>query len=111
MRRGTVCANARTYGTAGAAGGQPPAATQTFQTRQTFTAGTNPGDVVVTDLNRDGRPDLLVTNLTSNNVSVLLANSDGSVAGQAYTVVGPGVVVGTSGIDTFTLTQDWTTRT
>ena len=29
----TVCANARTYGTAGAAGGQPPVATQTQRTQ------------------------------------------------------------------------------
>jgi hypothetical protein len=50
----------------------PGAGTAAFAAQQTFAAGTNPIGVAVGDFNGDGRPDLAVVNLKSNNVSVLL---------------------------------------
>ncbi|MGH8865117.1 MAG: FG-GAP repeat domain-containing protein, partial [Burkholderiales bacterium] len=41
-------------------------------------AGDNPESVAIGDVNRDGRPDLVVANLGSANVSVLLGKGDGS---------------------------------
>ena len=43
-----------------------------------FPAGSGPRSVVVGDFNRDGILDLAVANAASNNVSVLLGNSDGT---------------------------------
>ena len=54
--------------------------------------GTNPYSVAIGDLNADGRPDLAVANLNSNNVSVLLGNGAGGFAAAA----GSPVSVGTS---------------
>src|SRR4051794_32182704 len=50
------------------------AATPRFTASSQFTAGQNPGDVAIGDLNRDGKPDLAVTNSTSSGpgLSVLL---------------------------------------
>ena len=41
-------------------------------------AGDAPVSVALGDVNGDGRPDLAVANSTSNNVSVLLGNGDGT---------------------------------
>jgi len=41
-------------------------------------AGVGPFDVAITDLDQDGRPDLIVTNSASNTISVLLGNGDGT---------------------------------
>src|SRR5215831_6172251 len=41
-------------------------------------AGLNPSSVAVGDFNHDGKPDLVVANRISNNVSVLLGNGDGT---------------------------------
>ncbi len=38
--------------------------------------GLNPQSVAVADVNGDGKPDLVVANYGSNNVSVLLGNGD-----------------------------------
>jgi hypothetical protein len=43
-----------------------------------FDAGTLPWSVAVGDFNGDGKPDLAVANLYSNNVSVLLGQGDGT---------------------------------
>jgi hypothetical protein len=49
-----------------------------FQASRNFSAGTSPHSVAVGDFNGDGKPDLAVANLSSNNVSILLGNGDGS---------------------------------
>jgi hypothetical protein len=55
-----------------AGGGGAKSFTPSFAAQQTFGAGSVPQAVVAADLNGDGRPDLIVANLSSNNVSVLL---------------------------------------
>jgi predicted outer membrane repeat protein len=46
-----------------------------FHSPRTFTVGSHPDAIVAADLNHDGRPDLVVANFSSNNVSVLINNS------------------------------------
>ena len=47
-----------------------------FDAALTFTGGlNNPGSIAIGDFNRDGKPDLVVTNLSANNLSVLLNTS------------------------------------
>ena len=47
-----------------------------FDTALTFTGGlNNPSSIAVGDFNRDGKPDLVVTNLSANNLTVLLNTS------------------------------------
>src|SRR4051794_8150224 len=43
-----------------------------------YAAGTNPYAVITADFNRDGRLDLAVANYSSNTISVLLGNGDGT---------------------------------
>src|SRR6266550_690309 len=43
-----------------------------------FEVGTQPVSVVIGDVNGDGKPDLAVANSSSNSVSVLLGNGDGT---------------------------------
>ena len=50
----------------------PGATTASFAAPQTFATGSDPTSVAVSDLNGDGRPDLIVANRGSNTVSVLL---------------------------------------
>src|SRR5262249_30270094 len=50
----------------------------TFQNQKPFPVGSLPISVAVTDVNGDGRPDLITTNFDDNTVSVLLGNGDGS---------------------------------
>src|SRR6266566_3333024 len=51
----------------------------TFQSPQTFAGvGTKPYFVAVGDFNRDGKPDLVITNHLGNTVTVLLGNGDGT---------------------------------
>jgi stress response protein SCP2 len=45
--------------------------TITFATRVNYKTGLSPGCVKIGDLNGDGKPDLVVTNSNSNNISVL----------------------------------------
>ncbi|MBV9124145.1 MAG: VCBS repeat-containing protein, partial [Planctomycetes bacterium] len=56
-----------------------------------FTTGNGPRIVTVADVNRDGKPDLIVTNTPDGTVSVLLGNGNGSFqAAQNFSVgVGP----------------------
>lgn len=46
-----------------------------FAVPQTFSTGTGPASVAGSDINADGRPDLVVANVGSNSVSVLLNSS------------------------------------
>src|SRR5262249_45535990 len=56
----------------------------TFGGQQVFAVGSSPRWVAVADLNGDGKADLAVANhsSSSNPVSVLLGNGDGSFGGQ-----------------------------
>jgi hypothetical protein len=51
-----------------------------FSAGSTFGTGTMPLAVVVADVNRDGKPDLVIANEGSNSVSVLLGNWNGTFA-------------------------------
>src|SRR5262249_28306592 len=56
-----------------------------FYAPVSYAAGTSPDAVVTADFNGDGRLDLAVANYSSNTVSILLGNSDGSFqAAQNY---------------------------
>lgn len=50
----------------------PGASDSSFAVKQDFATGSTPVSVTVGDLNRDGKLDLAVANINSNNVSVLL---------------------------------------
>src|SRR5262245_40094946 len=50
----------------------------TFFATGTFSAGTNPVFVAIGEFNGDGKPDLVVANAGTGNISVLLANGDGT---------------------------------
>ena len=62
-----------------------------------FVAGTNPVAVVVAYLNGDGRPDLIVANKGSNDVSILLNVAQGAGftfdQGPRLAAVGPDVAL------------------
>src|ERR1700730_7737559 len=45
-----------------------------------YAAATSPRGIAVGDFNEDGRPDIATANYSSNNVSILLANADGTFA-------------------------------
>jgi predicted dehydrogenase len=49
-----------------------------FGPGSTFATGKGPVSVVVADVNGDGRPDLVTANFTSNTISVLLGNGNGT---------------------------------
>jgi len=50
----------------------------TFQAKQSFDTGTNPGSVAVGDFNGDGKSDLVTTDYDDNKASVLLGNGNGT---------------------------------
>src|SRR3989442_1125596 len=64
------------FDTAPAVAGEFPA--PNFTAPRTFDAGANCFSVAVGDFNSDGKPDLVVANLDSHDVSVLLGNGDGT---------------------------------
>ncbi len=66
----------------------------TFQAAKHYDAGDQPTQLAVADFNRDGKPDLAVTNRTQETVTVLLGNGDGSFqAPHKYQVGGTPIFV------------------
>ncbi|HRI04238.1 MAG TPA: Calx-beta domain-containing protein [Pyrinomonadaceae bacterium] len=59
-----------------------------FDPAVNYTAGTNPNKVVTNDVNLDGKPDMVVANGVSNNVSVRLGNGSGGFGAVANFAVG-----------------------
>ena len=59
-----------------------------FSKATQLTAGSTPYGIVVADINGDQRPDLLVGNLNSQNVSVFVALADGGYAPATYSTGG-----------------------
>lgn len=55
-----------------------------------YAVGKSPIWVAIADVNGDGKPDLVVTNITDNTVSVLLGNGDGTFKAQSVIDVGGG---------------------
>jgi uncharacterized repeat protein (TIGR01451 family) len=53
-------------------------------------SGTNPYMVAISDLNGDGKPDLATSNYSSNDVSVLFGNGDGTFAEASASPFGVG---------------------
>ena len=81
-----------------------PGFTQTLGTPNILTVGVNtaPTGVAVADFNGDGKPDLVVTNRGTNNVSVFLGNGDGTFQAAVNTPVGAqptAVAVGDFNVD------------
>ena len=64
------------------------AAPVSFAPKVDYPAGATPWAVAVADLNRDGTPDLAVTNIGSNTVSVLLGKGDGTFGAHTDFAVG-----------------------
>jgi hypothetical protein len=58
--------------------------TVSFAAPQTFAAGTDPEGIAAADLNGDGRPDLVVTNGSTNSLSVLLNTTAAGAAMAAF---------------------------
>ena len=70
----------------------------TFQVQQTYAVGFAPTSVVVSDVNGDGKPDLVVGNL-GGTVSVLLGNGNGTFrAQQTFHNAGLGVDLDTMAV-------------
>jgi hypothetical protein len=64
---------------------EPGATTPTFAAAQTFATDSNPVWVSVADLNGDGRPDLIVANRGSDDVSVLLNTTAPGASTASFT--------------------------
>ena len=64
----------------------------TFGAQTTFATGQTPGSLVVTDVNGDGKPDLVVANYGDSDVGVLLGNGNGTFQPQ-QTFAGGGQAV------------------
>ena len=65
----------------------------TFQARQIISldSGSGPDGLAIADLNGDGKPDLVTANYTSNSISVLPGNGDGTFGtAQTYAISGDG---------------------
>ncbi|HEX8816159.1 MAG TPA: VCBS repeat-containing protein [Terriglobales bacterium] len=58
--------------------GLSAASAQEFHTGATYTVGTEPQTVVVADFNNDGKPDLAIPDYTSQEISILLGNGNGT---------------------------------
>jgi hypothetical protein len=59
--------------------------TPNFPAQQPFAAGSQPVDLAIADINRDGRSDLIVDNYNGNNVSVLLNTTEPGAADPVFT--------------------------
>jgi FG-GAP-like repeat len=71
--------------------GTSNAASLTFSPRGTFDAGgVGPNCVQTSDLNGDGKLDLVITNQKSNNVAVLFGNGDGTFQAAITFTIGNG---------------------
>ncbi len=71
-----------------------------FLSAPQYTVGINPQAVAVADFNGDGIPDLAVVNTSSNSVSILLGNGDGTFTAKATLTTGSspyGIVAGNFG--------------
>jgi membrane-bound inhibitor of C-type lysozyme len=88
-----VVANYGSSGSGGSVGVLLGNGDGTFQPQQTFSGGSGPLSVAISDVNSDGRADLLVANSISRGgqLSILLGNSDGSFTGQVYSISPPEV--------------------
>jgi hypothetical protein len=64
----------------------------TWGTAALLSAGAHPLHIVSADLNGDGKADLAVTNLNSNDVSILSGRGDGTFTVAARPAVGMGPV-------------------
>lgn len=64
----------------------------TFQPESRLTAGNGPEEVTVADFNADGKPDLAVANIGSNDISVFLGVGDGTFSGASQIRVGSGPI-------------------
>ncbi len=62
----------------------PGSATASFTAKRDFAAGTAPVSITVGDLNSDGKLDLVVANINSNNVSVLLNTTTPGAATPSF---------------------------
>ena len=61
-----------------------------FATKVDLTTGTNPNAVAIGDLDGDGKPDLAVTNASSNTVSVFRNTStSGSISSSSFSAISP----------------------
>ena len=60
------------------------APTPSFAARTSFPTGASPHSIGVTDVNGDGRPDIVIVNLGDNNVGVLLNTTDPGAATASF---------------------------
>ncbi len=67
----------------------PGATTPTFTTQKPFAAGTSPVAVSASDVNGDGKADLLVANRSANSVSVLLNTTSPGATTPTFTTQKP----------------------
>ena len=77
--------------------GAPPIGASGFQPAVTYPAGTFPEAVAVGDFNGDNKPDMVVANFTTSDVSVFLGNGDGTFGAAVSYAVGSnpfGVTIG-----------------
>jgi hypothetical protein len=63
----------------------PGAAVPSFAAQQTFATGTSPMNLIATDLNGDGKPDIVVANSGASSVSVLLNTTGSGASTPAFT--------------------------
>ncbi len=59
-----------------------------FAAARSFIAGNSPWFVVTGDFNRDGKQDTAIANFTSNNISIMLGNGDGTLQPAVNYTVG-----------------------
>ncbi|MEI8017239.1 MAG: FG-GAP-like repeat-containing protein, partial [Schlesneria sp.] len=74
-----------------------PGAAASFAGQATFATGTQPKSVSLTDVNGDGKPDLVVANFNSNSVSIMLGNGNGTFQAQQTFATGSNPVSVASG--------------